>query len=116
MKELDEFINKTTKLAEILDAGLLSEGREEYIQSIQDLIGEREQLLKTLPDLSKVLDNNAKQELINLEKKISRLMLEQRNTIKKDLQVLQLKKKKSNNYANPYENLSADGMFLDKKK
>ncbi|MED4350935.1 hypothetical protein P9265_01125 [Schinkia azotoformans] len=116
MIELEEFINRTKKLASLLEKGLQSEGREVYIQSIQDLIDEREQLLKTLPDLSKVLDNNAKQDLINLEKKISGLMLEHRNTIKKDLQVLQLKKKKSNNYANPYENISADGMFLDKKK
>ncbi|HHW36028.1 MAG TPA: hypothetical protein GXX18_01795 [Bacillales bacterium] len=115
MKELDEFINRTKKLAFLLEEGLPSEGREEYIQAIQDLMDAREQLLKTLPNLSKVLDNNEKQELINLERKISGLMLEQRNTIKKDLQVLQLKKKKSNNYANPYENLSADGMFFDKR-
>ncbi|HHY74141.1 MAG TPA: hypothetical protein GX497_13150 [Bacillus bacterium] len=116
MEQLVKFIQKTNQLASILEAGLPNEGREDYIQSIHDLLGEREQILKSLPDLSNKLDENVKQQLVNLEKNIYGIMLEQQNMIKKDLQVLQLKKKKNNEYAEPYENVSIDGMFLDKKK
>ena len=115
MEHVIDFIKLTKKLADFLETNLPNEGREEYIQSIHDLLDEREILLKKLPDLSNVIDENVKGELIQLENKLKGLMIKHKSTIKKDLQVLQLKKKKTNNYSNPY-GVSADGMFLDKRK
>lgn len=115
MEHLIEFIKLTKKLVDFLETDMPNEGREEYIQSIHDLLDEREIMLKKLSDLSNVIDENVKGELIQLENKLNGLMMKHKSTIKKDLQALQLKKKKNNNYANPYE-VSADGMFLDKRK
>lgn len=116
MQELVAFIKKTKQLLALLEEGFPKENREQYIDSVNKLLDGREEILKVIPDLSNLLDEDVKQQLINLEKKIESLMGDYLGIIKKDLQVLQLQKKNMTHYSDPYENISADGMFLDKKK
>ncbi|MBU8881205.1 hypothetical protein BGM26_19970 [Bacillus sp. FJAT-29790] len=112
---LVKFIKKTKLLLTHLETESPSIEREEYIGTIHQLLDEREQLLSQLPDLH-ALNENVKEELIQLETKIQSLLSNQKSAIKQDLQLLQLQKKKTNKYADPYGNVSVDGMFLDKKK
>lgn len=116
MKALVGFIKKTKQLQTHLEKGFPEENREEYIEIIDRLLGERQQHLNELPDLSSVLDERNKQELVSLEGQIQELLKTYRGKIKDDLKTLQLQKRKGNQYSEPYGNFSVDGMFLDKKK
>lgn len=110
------FIKKTKELQIHLEKEFPEEEREDYIGTIERLLEERQGILTDLPDLSTVLDERNKVEMISLETKIQELMKKHQEKIKTDIKTLQLQKKKGQNYSDPYSNVSADGMFLDKKK
>lgn len=115
MEILVEFIKKTKELLTHLEEEFPTEEREVYIKKTNQLLDERGTLLNQLPDLRTLKESN-KVELVNLETKIQSILENQQNKIKKDLQMLQLQKKKATKYADPYGDISFDGMFLDKKK
>jgi flagellar protein FliT len=110
-----EFIKKSKQLLLHLEGELPSDERDEYIDSIHQLLDERSQLLNQLPDLQDFRPE-IKEELLKIETNIQSLLANRQKVIKKDLQLLQIQKKKTNKYADPYGSISADGMFLDKKK
>ncbi|MBY0123444.1 hypothetical protein [Bacillus sp. S/N-304-OC-R1] len=115
MEALVKFIKKTKQLLTHLENDLPVNGREEYIETTLKLLDEREQILKQLPDL-KALDQDSKAELAKLEGRMQTLISNHQNVIKKDIQLLHKQKKNTHQYADPYGNISIDGMFLDKKK
>lgn len=115
MDALVQFIKKTKELVSLLEEDFPVNQRDEQIQKMNQLLEDRQVILKEVPDLSS-LPEHTKLELRNLEHKLQLLMKKQKEKIKQDLKTLQLKKQKGNQYSNPYENLAADGMFLDKKK
>ncbi|MDZ5471979.1 hypothetical protein SM124_09485 [Bacillus sp. 31A1R] len=116
MNELVSFIQKTKELEAHLNKAFPIEGRETYIEEVFKLLEERQVILNQLPDLSKVLEERVKEDLIQLESRISTLLAEKMTFVKDDLRILQQRKNTNNQYENPYGNISADGMFLDKKK
>lgn len=115
MEPLVTFIKKTKELKAHLESEWPADKRDEYIEKLNTLLHERQQSLQQMGDLS-ALNESSKTELVNLEKTIQALMKKHHESIKQDIKVLQLKKQKNQFYANPYENLSTDGTFLDKKK
>lgn len=115
MESLVLFIKKTKELLTLLEEEFPSDKRDEYISRMQGLLEERQQLLNNFPDLSS-LREHTKLELMELEKRISVLMEQQKEDIKKDLRILQLKRKNNSQYSDHYGNFSIDGMYLDKKK
>ena len=115
METLVEFIKKTKELLAHLEVDFPVDDRESYLEKINQLLNEREQLLNHLPNLSD-LKESTKEEMVHLETKMQSLLKNQQNVIKKDLQLLQLQKKKTSKYVDPYGDISLDGMFLDKKK
>lgn len=115
MEILVEFIKKTKELLAHLEGEFPTEEREAYIEKTHQLLDERGKFLSQLPDL-RTLKDSTKVELVNLETKIQSFLENQQSIIKKDLQMLQLQKKKATKYADPYGDISFDGMFLDKKK
>ncbi|MFD2442696.1 hypothetical protein ACFSO7_01635 [Bacillus sp. CGMCC 1.16607] len=116
MNELVQFIKISNALLEHMEKGLPEESREEFIQVIHELLEKRQMFLDSLPDLTNILDLTVKHNLLETEKRIQALLSSFSENIKEDLKMLQLKKKKNNHYANPYGDISADGMFLDKRK
>lgn len=110
------FIKKTKELQIHLEKEFPEEEREGYIRTIERLLEERQGILTNLPDLSTVLDERNKAEMISLETKIQELMKKHQEKIKTDIKTLQLQKQKGSQYTEQYENFSIDGMFLDKKK
>ncbi|MFO1444450.1 flagellar protein FliT [Bacillus sp. Bva_UNVM-123] len=115
MENLVAFIKKTKDLLAHLQSEFSTDEREAYIEKVQQLLDERGQLLSHMPDLHSLKDSS-KDELIKLETKIQSLLENRQNEIKKDLQILQLQKKKTSKYVDPYGDISFDGMYLDKKK
>lgn len=115
MEALVKFIKKTKQLLSHLETDFPADEREEYIESIQIMLNERDLLLKELPDL-KQLDQAIKDEFMNLEQKLQSLLAAHQNKIKNDIKSLSLQKKKADQYADPYGSFSVDGMYLDKRK
>lgn len=116
MKVLVNFIKKTKELQNHLEKDFPEENREEYIETIDAILRERQEYLNELPDISMALDERNKQEIMNLESHIQELLKNHQMQIKNDLKTLNLKKQKGNKYAEQYGNFSVDGMYLDKKK
>ncbi|MGG0720035.1 hypothetical protein ABE096_21010 [Robertmurraya massiliosenegalensis] len=119
MKELEQFIIVSRELKALLEEDFQNDQREKQMNKIDELLQLRQKWLKELSDLSQLasqLDEKTKLELVHQEKEIQTLMQKKKNVIKQDIKTLQLKKQKNDQYANPYENLAVDGMFLDKKK
>lgn len=115
MELISRFVQKSKELKSILEEKIIPEQRDSMVQRVEKLLFERQQILNSLRDLS-TLDESIKLDLVTLEKEIETLMKNHKEKIKHDLKILQLKRQKENQYSNPYENLSIDGMFLDKKK
>lgn len=115
MEAVVEFIKKTKQLLAHLEGDFPTDEREKYIDGIHQLLDERSQLLNQVQGLH-TLKEESKEELVKLETKIQSLLADHQKLVKKDLQILQIQKKKNNRYADPYGNISADGMFLDKRK
>lgn len=114
---LAQFVEKTKQLQSHLEQGLPTDEdkRDAYIQAIDELLEERQQLLINLPNLAE-LEAEMKQQLKDSESQLNRLMNNHSQQIKQDIKTLQLKKQKNDYYSNPYGNIAADGMFLDKRK
>lgn len=115
MDSLAAFIKKTKEIHKHLEKVYKVDERDSFIEELQQLLNERGQLLKELPDLSH-LHQDLKEEFVKLERDIQHMLANEQSKIKQDLKTLQQQKKQNNKYADPYGSISADGMFLDKKK
>lgn len=115
MTAVEQFILISQKLMNLLETDIHDEQREKFLNEINDLLNQRKQLLSQFPPQPN-MDERAKTELMELEQVIQSLMKNQKELIKRDIKTLQVKKRNNNQYANPYDNLSIDGMFLDRKK
>lgn len=117
MEELVQFIEKTKQLKNHLEKEFPNKEDEskKYIEIMNQLLEDRQHILNQFTNLSDI-DETLKKELIESEEKIKSLMGHHSKNIKQDIKTLQLKKQKGNQYSNPYNNISADGMFLDKKR
>lgn len=115
MNILAQYIKKTQQLKKHLEKDWAANERDANIKLMEQLLEERREYLQDFPDLSSLEDRHKKQ-LAQLETELQTLMNEKLNAIKQDIKTLYLKKNKGNQYNNPYENVSIDGTFLDKKK
>jgi hypothetical protein len=109
------FINDTKELLGYLQRDYDSEKREESIKYIEELLEKRQVFLDSSPILSD-LDSGFTQDLLNLELQVKEAMIQYQNQIKKDLQIIQTKKRKNKQYTDPYSTYTRDGIYLDKKK
>lgn len=107
----------TKKLLELLTIEELAiDEREEAIKKVNDLLVKRQELLNQLP-LWPTISEMDKKEMISTEKLLKEKLISLQGNIKEDLKKQQVRKKKINQYNDPYGgNISTDGMFYDKKK
>lgn len=89
--------------------------RGESIQSINELLRDRETVFKQL-DFNSLKSDPLVKQLQADETEIRTKMENTLNEIKKDLQMVSKKKSKGSTYINPYKNLYVNGAFIDKKK
>ena len=54
--------------------------------------------------------------LVKLNQQVERLLQKQKQEIQQDIKQLHLQKESNQKYTNPYESLSIDGVFYDKRK
>lgn len=91
------------------------ENREEQIERINKLLEDRQNLLDKLQPPFNEEENKLGQQMVQLNKVIDSQLQKIFADIKMDIKELKVKRAKSTKYSNPYESLSTDGMFFDKR-
>ncbi|PRS37738.1 hypothetical protein C6W19_10310 [Bacillus sp. RJGP41] len=80
------------------------------IRAFHDLTAE---LLAVLEDRGE--EQQLGRSVLLLNQRVNHLLKLQKQEIQRDIQEMNKKKKSSNKYTNPYESLSVDGVFYDKR-
>ncbi|MET3317737.1 UNVERIFIED_ORG: flagellar protein FliT [Peribacillus simplex] len=89
--------------------------RDRKIEKVEALLEEREKLMAGIQPPFSDSEKDLGKKLIELNEKVSQLLEEQKVEIQRDIKQLSLKKESTNKYVNPYQSLSTDGVFYDKR-
>jgi flagellar protein FliT len=107
----------TKELLGILTAPSSSEeDRDKTIERIDNLIDERERLLKDIQSPFSEVEEEIGQQIVKMNKVIDQKLSILREEIKRDMNGINKKKTNVKKYSNPYEGLQQDGVYYDKKK
>lgn len=114
MSSIKQFYKLTTELIQFLEKS--EEERDEKITHVEDLLNQRENLLKDIVPSFTDEDVELGKEIVKLNTRLAQLLQGEKASIQKDIKELQVKKDSNTKYINPYQSLSTDGMFYDKRK
>nr|WP_286183045.1 flagellar protein FliT [Bacillus sp. ISL-55] len=92
------------------------EERDEKILKVEELLEKREVLMKGIVPPYTLEDAELGRQIVQLNTRLDQLLIAEKIWIQKDIKNLQTKKESNTKYVNPYQNLSTDGMFYDKRK
>ncbi|MBY6037036.1 hypothetical protein KUV80_10235 [Fictibacillus nanhaiensis] len=106
----------TKNLFDHVMAGLPKEDREPYIERLNELLEQRQAIIEKLPGTYSEEEQRMGKMIVKMNETIDPLLTRQFEEIKHNLSIMKLKKEKNTQYANPYQTMSADGMYFDKKK
>ncbi|WP_353654037.1 flagellar protein FliT [Bacillus sp. ISL-55] len=109
-----DFYEATLELIQILQKPL--EERDEKILKVEELLEKREVLMKGIVPPYTLEDAELGRQIVQLNTRLDQLLIAEKIWIQKDIKNLQTKKESNTKYVNPYQNLSTDGMFYDKRK
>ncbi|WP_053403612.1 flagellar protein FliT [Priestia koreensis] len=114
---LDNLYDLTKSLYDHLQTPVMESEREGYIEKIDGLLEQREEILSALQPPNTAEEKERALRIIQMNEVIDEKLKEIKHAIMGDIRGLRMKKKQANHYANPYANLSSmDGTFYDKKK
>lgn len=116
MDAADHLYDCTRRLYLHLKQGLPFKERESFLETIQDLLDERQGWIDSLPSSFKAPEAPYAKELLAYDKAIQDMLGQMFEQIREDVHQFKKKKTTSERYARPYQTKSADGMFLDKRK
>jgi flagellar protein FliT len=103
----------TLQLTQLFEA---HQERDEKILQIEELLAQRETLLKDMSGPYSDEEKELGKQILILNEKLDEYLKKEKVEIQIDINNLNKKKESNNKYANPYENVSTDGMFYDKRK
>jgi len=106
----------TKELYELLQEPTLKETRDETIAAIERLLTERDSLLQQMHPPFSEEEQELGKKIIALDNAIYPKLQHIKLQIQQDLKLIKQKKTANQNYMNPYQSLSIDGMFYDKKR
>ncbi|MGE7183726.1 flagellar protein FliT [Peribacillus sp. NPDC006672] len=112
MGAIQNFYEATNQLLSTLEN---DQDRDRKIEKVEALLEEREKSMAGIQPPFSDSEQELGKKLIELNEKVSQLLEEQKVEIQRDIKQLSVKKESSNKYTNPYESLSIDGMFYDKR-
>jgi flagellar protein FliT len=117
MSGVNILLEITKNLLDHVNKGLpADEEREPYIERLNELLEQREALIQKLPSTYTEEEQSTGRMIVQMNETIEPLLTAQLEEIRNDLSLMKKKKEKNTQYANPYQSMSADGMFFDKKK
>ncbi|WP_226643270.1 flagellar protein FliT [Mesobacillus subterraneus] len=114
MSAVNQFYVLTLELIQLLEkkAG----ERDDKIMQVEELLNQREVLLKELVRPYNPEEVELGEKLVHLNERFTKLLQAEKISIQKDIKDLQFKKESNTKYMNTYQNLATDGMFYDKRK
>lgn len=110
---VSQFYQRTVELIGILESAKVE--REGKISQVQTLLDERESLLREMVPPYTPDEVEIGKKLISLNSKLLQLLQTEKIMVQKDIKNLHAKKESNTKYVNPYQSLSTDGMFYDKR-
>lgn len=113
MEEIQAFYEATNQLLELLQEEKMN--RDIRIEKIQHLLDQREDLLKKFQPPFSQQEQEIGDHLVELNQKVEQLLQKQKLEIQQDLKKLHIQRETNHKYTNPYESLSIDGVFYDKR-
>ncbi|WP_102264373.1 flagellar protein FliT [Mesobacillus jeotgali] len=114
MSAVKQFYRLTNQLIELLEKSQTD--RDQKIAQTESLLDQRETVMKGIFPPYTSEEAELGKELIQLDARLTRLLEADKDLIQKEIKGLQAKKESNAKYINPYQNLSTDGMFYDKRK
>jgi flagellar protein FliT len=111
-----ELFHVTKELYELLHQPAGKEQRDETIEALQRLLDERDLLIQKLQPPYSEEEQELGMQIVSLNEEIYEKLQELKRQIQFDLKSIKQKKIANRNYMNPYQPLSLDGMFYDKKR
>lgn len=103
----------TLELLDILQADI---ERNDKIDQIEEVLDQREEFIQQMSAPYTDEEKQLGKRLIEMNQKVNQMLQREKLFIQKDLKDLSVKKESNTKYTNPYQNLSTDGMFYDKRK
>ncbi|WNF22605.1 flagellar protein FliT [Mesobacillus jeotgali] len=114
MSAVKEFLQLTDQLIQLLES---SEGdRDNKIAQAEQLLEKRELLMEEILPPYTPEETELGKRLVQMNRRVSQLLLAEKISIQKDIKGLQIKKESNSKYVNTYQSLASDGMFYDKRK
>lgn len=115
MSVVAELFRVTQTLYELLSEPVAKENRDETIETIEQLLSQRDGLIKQLKPPYTDEEQEMGMAIVSLNETINQKLQQLKQHIQQDLKAAKQKKIANQNYANPYQTISIDGMFYDKK-
>ncbi len=112
MGPVSQFYARTAELISVLES---ADERDGKISRVEALLNERENLMKEMVPPFSADEVEVGKKLVQLNSRLMQLLQKEKVLVQKDIKNLQAKKESNSKYINPYENLSTDGVFYDKR-
>jgi flagellar protein FliT len=117
MSVVTTLFHVTKELRDLVCTPVPAEKREEAIEKIERLLGERDELLRELRPPYSEEEQQLGRQIVLWNQEIDAQLRELKRQIQRDLTMIRQKRIANNHYMNPYEQpLVMDGMFYDKKR
>lgn len=114
---IEKVYHLTTRIDELLTNNKVVTNRETLIESINELIDQREQYIKQVTPPYTKKEREVGQTIVELNERISEAMTQLQKSIQLEIKQMKKTKQSSESYINPYKDVRmVDGMYLDQKK
>jgi flagellar protein FliT len=90
--------------------------RDGWIEALERFLQDRENLLANIQPPFTEEEKRLGAEIVQFNQKIDEKLKQVKQDIQLDIRNLKKTKESTNKYLNPYQSLSMDGMFYDKRK
>lgn len=117
-QSIDQFLQTSANLFKYLGDIPKGEDRDEYIETINEMLDKRGTIIESLIQEGFRFDeqNRVHRTLLELDNGIKERLAAVMNAVKQDMVNLQKTKKSEQQYFNPYSDVRVmDGMYYDKK-
>lgn len=118
MQQIDQLLQASANLFKYLGETSKGEDRDEYIDTINNMLDKRGAIIEELMNDGFRFDeqNRIHRTLLELDNGIKKRLADVMDAVKQDMANLQKTKKSEQQYYNPYSNVRVmDGMYYDKK-
>ncbi|QOY37007.1 hypothetical protein AWH56_005000 [Anaerobacillus isosaccharinicus] len=89
--------------------------KDDYIEALNRFLGIREELIKVVKKAQTDHEKQLGEKIIKDNELINELLSQKSQQLKREINQFNIKKKNNQQYDNPYQDTTTDGIFIDKK-